>query len=355
MLVPASRLRKPSAAALAVAALMLIGLAVHDRFRSDRLDVWFASVGQGDAAIVRMPGGKVWVIDEGPPGRGRMVMAPLLRRAWIGRIDVLVASHVQSDHAGALAELLDDFEVGEIWLPDGPCDVPAGHALLAAARAHAIAVRFVSRDEEKTGKPQFRDAKNAAAASSYRRTLQIDAGTVSAGRTLQIDAGTVSAGRTLQIEAATAASPDTPTPASHVEILWPPSGAAKCNDNDQSLVLRIGFAGRSILFTGDIEAPAEQQLASDRDVHADVLKVPHHGSRTSSSETFLSAVRPELAIASLGLDNQFHFPAPEVTARYAAHDATFLRTDETGAVHLTIDSEGEIRVETFHSRLEARF
>jgi beta-lactamase superfamily II metal-dependent hydrolase len=80
--------------------------AAHDRYRTDRLDVWFASVGQGDAAIVREPGGKVWVIDQGPPGRGRMVVGPLLRRAWIGRVDVLVASHVQSDHSGALPEIL---------------------------------------------------------------------------------------------------------------------------------------------------------------------------------------------------------------------------------------------------------
>jgi len=288
LLLPAHRWKRLGAVALLGVAVLLVAHGLHERWRSDRLDVWFASVGQGDAAIVRMPGGKVWVIDQGPPGRGRMVVAPLLRRAWVGRVDVLVASHVQSDHAGALAEILEDFDVGEIWLPDGPCEVDAGRAIARAAAERGVPVRRVSSGESEAG----------------------------------------------------------------VEVLWPPPGAAACNDNDQSLVMAIAFAGRRVLFTGDIEAAAEARVAVDADVSADVLKVPHHGSRTSSTEVFLASVAPGLAVASLGLDNQFHFPAPEVAARYAAHSIRLLRTDRHGAVHLTIDADGSIRFDTFHPSVE---
>jgi beta-lactamase superfamily II metal-dependent hydrolase len=133
-----------------------------------------------------------------------------------------------------------------------------------------------------------------------------------------------------------------------VEVLWPPAGAAACADNDHSLVMAFGFAGRRVLFTGDIEAPTEARVATDMDVRADVLKVPHHGSRTSSTGIFLGAVRPAIAVASVGLDNQFRFPAADVVARYAAHAARLLRTDRDGAVHLTIDADGAFRTETFH-------
>ncbi|HXC53147.1 MAG TPA: ComEC/Rec2 family competence protein [Candidatus Limnocylindrales bacterium] len=354
MLLPASRAQRRAAVALAAAAGVMIALAVHDRFRSDRLDVWFASVGQGDAAIVRMPGGTVWVVDEGPPGRGRMVVAPLLRRAWIGRIDVLVASHVQSDHAGALTELLEDFDVGEIWLPDGPCDdVPAARAIGRAANLRGIPVRFVSRDDDKPGLPRFRNAgsEHRDAGSEHR-----DAGSESRDARIEARAPVFENARRSPIPENQCLSPISGNQCLSLispEVLWPARGAAKCNDNDQSLVLRFGFAGRSVLFTGDIEAPAEHELASRFDVRADVLKVPHHGSRTSSTEAFLDAVRPGLAVASLGLDNQFHFPAPEVVARYSAHAARFLRMDETGAVHLTIDRDGSLGIETFHPEVNA--
>ena len=91
--------------------------------------------------------------------------------------------------------------------------------------------------------------------------------------------------------------------------------------NDASLVLRLAFAGRAVLFPGNLEADGEGELCGRRSlgqtVRSDVLKVPHHGSRTSSSDELLDAVEPELAVISLGWRNRFHFPAPEVLARYA--------------------------------------
>jgi competence protein ComEC len=125
------------------------------------------------------------------------------------------------------------------------------------------------------------------------------------------------------------------------DVIAPPEGLTV---NDASLVLRVGFAGRAVLFPGDLEADGEGELVGRRDVgddvRADVLKVPHHGSRTSSSEELLRAVSPSVAVMSLGWRNRFRFPAPEVLARYAAQGVRVLRTDLDGAVTITIGPDG---------------
>lgn len=297
-LLPPRPWRSGLLAVLAIVSVLLVASGLHDRYRTDRLDVWFASVGQGDAAVVRLPGGRVLVIDQGPPGRGRMVVGPLLRRAWIGRVDVLVASHVQSDHSGAMPEILGDFDVGEVWLPDGPCDVTAARGIVAAA--------------EQSGVPLRRISVSGGTSPAAPESTASDAG-------------------------------------ASVAVLGPASGTGACNDNDQSIVLSVAFAGRRVLFTGDVEAAGEARLTLIEDIRADVLKVPHHGSRTSSSAALLDAVRPSLAIASLGVDNQFRFPAPDVVARYEQRGIRFLRTDHDGAVHLEIGADRAMRIETFHA------
>jgi competence protein ComEC len=113
-------------------------------------------------------------------------------------------------------------------------------------------------------------------------------------------------------------------------------------------VLRVAFAGRGVLFAGDLEADGEGELVGRRDagqvVAADVLKVPHHGSRTSSSPELVDAVAPALAVMSLGWRNQFRFPAPEVVARYLTRGARVLRTDRDGAITLTIRLDGAVSV-----------
>jgi len=267
----------------AIAACVVTGL--HTRYRSDVADLWFASVGQGDGAVVRMPGGRVMVIDGGPPGRGHLVMAPLLRRLWVHRIDWLVASHVQADHSGAFLELLDQFDVGELWLPAGRCDSEAAARLIARAAAAGTVVRRVG--------------------------------------------------------AGTDAAPG-------VRVLAPRDEQGSCDANDRSIVLSFEHAGYRALFTGDIEAAGEAALvsAAGQDaLRAHVLKVPHHGSRTSSTPPLVAAVAPSVAVASLGLDNRYGFPAPAVEQRFLAAGALWLRTDRTGGVHVVL-RRGGISVDT---------
>lgn len=114
--------------------------------------------------------------------------------------------------------------------------------------------------------------------------------------------------------------------------------------NDNSLVVRLRYRGRSILFAGDLEAEGEAALAP---AHADVVKVPHHGSPTSSTPAFVAATRPALAVISCGRGNHFGFPSPVVLDRWRAAGASIARTDEDGAVTVTIGEDGDLAVARF--------
>jgi len=117
--------------------------------------------------------------------------------------------------------------------------------------------------------------------------------------------------------------------------------------NNDSLALRITYGRRSFLLTGDMERPAEQRALSDGEpLRADVLKVGHHGSNTSSSDSFLDAVSPAFAIISDGYANSFGHPHPKVLERLAAHHSTILRTDVHGLTTVRTDGE-RIFLETF--------
>jgi competence protein ComEC len=103
--------------------------------------------------------------------------------------------------------------------------------------------------------------------------------------------------------------------------------------NNSSMVLRFSFGGASLLFTGDIESAGERtMLASGGNLGATVLKVPHHGSATSSTPAFIAAVHPDVAVISDGYLNNFHFPSDVVVERYVAAGALLMRTDLDGAV-----------------------
>ena len=132
-----------------------------------------------------------------------------------------------------------------------------------------------------------------------------------------------------------------------VRCIWPLVNASEVKDNNSSMVMRLSYGRTSLLFSGDLEAKGERELiASGGDPQATILKVPHHGSHTSSSGPFIAAVRPQAAVMSLGYLNRFHFPAPEVLARYKDSGVRVLRTDEDGAVSADIGANG-MRLWTF--------
>jgi competence protein ComEC len=274
----------------AVLALIVggVGYAAWQRYRGDATDLVFASVGQGDATIVRLAGGKVLLVDGGPPGRGHSVVAPLLRRMSIARIDYVVATHVQDDHWGGLADLAEErgIEIGELWYPGGRCTQERFRSFAENLTRRGTRVHEVGSEAARRAGEGRESAAITRRGSGWR-----------------------------------------------VRALWPSEATGKCDDNDRSVVVLVRFGRARVLLTGDIERGAEERLAGRRPcIRATLLKAPHHGSRTSSSDGLLDAVRPKAALASCGIANRYGFPHPEVLRRYAARGVRLYRTDLDGAL-----------------------
>jgi competence protein ComEC len=127
--------------------------------------------------------------------------------------------------------------------------------------------------------------------------------------------------------------------------IGPPPGL---DANNASLVVRLAYGRRTVVLTGDIGIDGEIELVArgklGLPLASDIVKVPHHGSRTSSSEELLAAVRPSLAVVSVGRHNSFHLPNPATLARYAACGVPVHRTDVEGAVTLTINVQGDLKL-----------
>ncbi len=264
------------------------------RYFQTELRVSFLDVGQGDAAVVEFPGSHVMIIDAGgftsqTFDSGRALVAPFLWQRKIGRIDTLVLSHPNLDHYGGLEFLAEHFGVTAFWF----------------------------NGEERPDSRRFR---------RLIATLQEN---------------------DIQTHVLCREAPNREIGGVQIQILHPPCGQTDLDTNDASLVLRLSHGEVDILFSGDAEAAGERTLlVTPTQLESEILKVPHHGSRSSSSQPFLEAVSPQVAIASLGYQNRFRFPAPEVVDRYERQGTTLLRTDQVGTV--TVRSDGKsYRVETF--------
>ena len=136
-----------------------------------------------------------------------------------------------------------------------------------------------------------------------------------------------------------------------MSVLWPPPGGDKSANND-SIVLRIEYGERSILLTGDIEQAAERSLlVSQQQLHADVIKVPHHDSKTSSTEDFVIATKPQFAIISVGRHSRFGHPHKDVVERWQANGATVLTTGNCGTITVSTDGH-ELSIEEFLAKAQ---
>ncbi|MCD6293369.1 MAG: DNA internalization-related competence protein ComEC/Rec2, partial [Deltaproteobacteria bacterium] len=264
------------------------------------LEVVFLDVGKGNAALVCFPGGKKMMIDGGGFSSnhfdvGKMVLAPFLWQRKIGTIDYLALSHPQADHMNGLRFIAEAFYPKEFWYNGDPVKTPSYKDLMKTLEANNISIKLPAQLQEK---------------------IRIN------GAEIEV----------LYPEPGAGAN-------SHSPVLIPSKGK---DLNNRSMVLRISYAGTSILFPGDLEEIGEKKLlarAGNR-VKSDILLSPHHGSRTSSSEAFLKMVAPKVCVISSGEDRFGRFPHPSVLKRLAQMGCESICISDSGAVTVRVEPEG---------------
>ncbi len=240
------------------------------------MEVVFLDVGQGDGAFIRTFSGKTVLIDGGPESAGENTVVPFLLDYGTTKIDLVVVTHGHDDHYKGLLSVLENFKVGSLIIPD----------------------------------------------------VDIDEGL--------LDTVEIANKRKISVEKCEKGDVITLDNRTYIEVLHPKEGSYidESNINNNSLVLKLNFKDVSILFTGDIEKEAERLLYEDKaNLEADVLKVAHHGSSTSSTEAFLDTVNPDVAVISVGKNN-FGHPSKEVLDRMDIRNIYVLRTDISGAIIL---------------------
>jgi len=239
-----------------------------------KLTVRFLDVGQGDSEFVTLPNGKTMLIDAGEAEYGDRVVSDL-RALCVTKIDYLVATHPHADHIGGLPKVIESFAVGTVFMPNATATTQAYKKLLTSIQSKGLR------------------------------------------------AGIVRAGAALFDEDGVAAVVVAPNSDSYDDL------------NNYSVVIRLSYKNNVFLFMGDAEALSEKEITAN--VQADVLKVGHHGSSSSTSAAFLKRVAPKYAVIEVGADNDYGHPTAAVLKRLSSAGVVVYRTDQNGTVTMTTD------------------
>ncbi|HVF30955.1 MAG TPA: ComEC/Rec2 family competence protein [Pyrinomonadaceae bacterium] len=269
-----------------------------------RLRIDFLDVGQGDAALITFPDGQTMLVDGGGqadynrgggpdfesdrPRIGEAVVSEFLWQKGYSRVDYIVATHADADHMQGLVDVARNFSVGVLVLGDDRGNDPDLMGLMAVVDKNRVPVQVVDRGD-----------------SFYIAGVD-------------------------------------------VSVLNPTSDGTSSmkSSNDRSVVLLLKFDDRRFLLSGDIERHAESDVVTAGPVVADVIKVAHHGSRTSSTQIFVDSIQASVAVISVGRRSQFGHPHAEVVERWSARGATVMKTGEKGTITVETDGMG-LEIRTF--------
>jgi competence protein ComEC len=302
------RFHKWSAAALAMLFVVIV-LHPFSATADGRFRICFLDVGQGDAALLVMPDGATVLVDGGGKitfgkpkddddepaferdsrGVGEAVVSEYLWQRGLSEIDYILATHADADHIEGLNDVARNFRIRAALAGRNPPQDAEWEQLTRTLRGRHVPLKIIRRGE----------------------TLRF-------GEVV-------------------------------IETLWPApmSDPHAPSANNDSVVWRVRYGNRAFLLTGDIEKETESALLQQPEtLRADVVKVPHHGSATSSTQEFINATRPAYAVASVGLKSRFGHPRPEVVERWRNAGAQFRTTGQKGLIEFSTDGQ-DLRVETF--------
>jgi len=254
------------------------------------LKVTFFDVGQGDSIFFEFPSGGNLLVDAGRGGQrdiGRTVIRPYLESQGIRKIDAIVITHPQFDHAGGIASLIQKFDVGMILENGQENDKLFFRTLTSEIAKHGVRRMSIARGDELKG---FDDTS--------------------------------------------------------IDFLHPAGDVYETKDlNNQSVVMRLKSYNRTFLLTGDIEEKGIETLFETSLERVDVLKVPHHGSKMDFyAKELLEELRPLIAVIQVGLWNRYGHPHPETLNQISLVAGKLYRTDLDGAVQIFVTREGQISV-----------
>ena len=269
---------------------------------SPHLEVAFIDVGQGDSAYIGTPSGKTVILDAGGSVFGqtrvgeRVVGSYLIKRGKFS-VDMAIASHYHADHVKGIIELSDVVKIKNFMLPDVEYRPRLHDDLVSAANQAGANVHYISRGQD----------INVDEDTKFITLFPLQSGI-----------------------------------SEHSGVSY----MSKKDPNNDSLVLKLTYGNTSFLFTGDLESDAELALLEDSRLNSDVLKVGHHGSKTSTGQEFLEKVAPSFAVISVGGNNNYGHPHHDVLERLILSNAKTYRTDFHGTVTFLVDKSGIFTIKT---------
>ncbi len=250
---------------------------------SEDLKVHFLDVGQGDSIFIELPTNETILIDASIKDASNKIIN-YLREENVSKIDYVFATHPHSDHIGGMSAVIKAFDIGQIYMPKAVTTTKTYENLLLTIKDKNLKIK-----------------------------------TAKAGNTI-IDTDDLKL------------------------VVLAPNQDSYESLNNYSIVLKLTYKEKSFLFMGDAETLSEKEITGD--IQADVLKVGHHGSRTSTSQAFLNKVNPSYAVISVGLNNDYKHPHQEVIDRLEKKNIKIYRTDQNGDIMFTTDGYNiDVKVE----------